>query len=853
MSVQTCYTFHPLVKFSSAGSGKCLIYLPNSQSPLIASPSESKIISKLQANSVFSLEVLSSFFIELENPDDPSAFLHWLIDKGIVIESHDSNHIQDTSNDTSFPTYPQPVSSERTLNVLGFRFISTSKYTINLFDLKELEFLHILKRSIDVIGLQARLLPFLILVASFEIYYFYFGKLRALSSITHSPLFANPSLLQVFLCFTLTSFFCVLFRIFCGFSLEMPTTVLKIKLLAGFHPVFDSDDYPPYDQFSTLSKFHYLLITSSSYLMRLYILMLAILFVYIFYPFLNYLPATLLTSLFVLINISLVAIIWQLIPSPGSITFKLLELYNIIPQKLLGKTFAFFRNFFNLSRKAPSLISINLLNTKFFLYFLFLLGFILSIFLKFWFLLNFVFPGISNDLPQVFGYWTPTIILYLLFILSLRYAYYTFSPKNTSPAFSPPSPPKSPFEARTSLDKTSFQRTTFDSKFQTFHSKTFIFKPIFLILILFILFLPFKSAVSGSATVSESSSLDIKSREIEKSFIASLPYSGPSRQVIKKGSTIISLSSPSLTLKIVEAQQTLQSLQSQKSILKIQLQKVSSGSQFQDSLNRDQDLSQAISDLGKYQSQINSYQKQVSLYSQQATSYKKLSSEGAVSTLQYQDIVIQLESARVKLQDSIANFKNTKFDIVRRSRSKNIDQVLKYREDFTSTSDQLKQVDFDLAKQKAILKDLNQRFEELNVIMPFDGVIDSDTTSLLGKLVVYNSDLLSVRSVPLAIVEVTVPEYDRSNIRIGDQAIVKLYSSFTNTITGKIKFIAPKTINLNQQDFVQASLGLDGILPSSYIGSVGTAKIYHGYTCLFWNLLKPFVRFISVDVWSILP
>jgi putative peptide zinc metalloprotease protein len=143
--------------------------------------------------------------------------------------------------------------------------------------------------------------------------------------------------------------------------------------------------------------------------------------------------------------------------------------------------------------------------------------------------------------------------------------------------------------------------------------------------------------------------------------------------------------------------------------------------------------------------------------------------------------------------------------------------------------------------------------ETLDVYAPFDCVIDSDTSVLNGKSVAYQDVLLSIRSVPSALVIVSVPENERAYLSVGDSTEIRLYSKIEKVLYGRVQKISPVTTESNDQDIVQVYIKLADDLPANFIGAVGVAKIRTGWTCLLWTSLKPIARFIHVDIWSYLP
>ena len=175
------------------------------------------------------------------------------------------------------------------------------------------------------------------------------------------------------------------------------------------------------------------------------------------------------------------------------------------------------------------------------------------------------------------------------------------------------------------------------------------------------------------------------------------------------------------------------------------------------------------------------------------------------------------------------------------------------KEELLSLKNRLKYLELDLNLEKSKLQKLLKKQGDLSVEMPFDGVINTDTRSLLNSSYLKGESVLELVQTPLILLEAKLPEYMRSSLKINQAATARFYSSPFNSFSAKAIAINPSTINESGIPYVGVTLESPDIPNKMSLGSNGTIKVFNGITCLFISILRPILRFIFVDIWSWLP
>lgn len=698
--------------------------------------------------------------------------------------------------------------------------------------------------------LSRKVFPLMLVLGGWAVYQFYFSSGRALGTAIKSDLFFSPTIYEAFFIFTLTNFLTILYKIAIGTGKAYGSGDLYLKLLAGFNPVFDTNEDTPFEDCDPkISRYEYLYYIGAPVIARFYFLVLCILFVNIIYPFITASNRFFLSALMTTINISWMALLWQIIPSPGTLSVKALEVFKIIPRNLLGLSLRFtikdlpFANIDNINKPGSK-------RYKFFLLLSFSLIFLKSLFLFLW-----VLPQVSAGIPAFLGDWTSQIVVILLIFSTLRFMLYSYIPKNSNFSSKYCTPASNAFNSAIN-QSTSIPNTLFHSNIDK--NIKAIFTKRFFIIACFILFFPFGSSVAGSAIVEENMSLEIKSGEPESAYISEVFIDGPSTVIVTKDSPILVLNSDGLRLAEIISRETIAGLKADQKILEVQQKSLQKGgSAFETSLNKTEDVQINMSDLESNRKELQSFRRQYEIASSQVTRYKQLLSSGAVSELQYEDKKLEMEEAFVKKIDAQNKLNASISTLAKSKRNELIEQQTKIDEDRSNVSDELKKVKSSLAKEESNLKNIEHRIQMLTVKAPFDCVIETDTSFLKGKNIAFGEGIVSVKAVPTERVIVNIPEYSRTEIRLGDNVEVRLYSRVLSRTSGHLRGrvirISPVSTIEDDQEQLELTVNIDQSLSDSMIGATGTAKVRTGYTCLLLNLLKPLARFVEVDLWQYIP
>jgi multidrug resistance efflux pump len=735
----------------------------------------------------------------------------------------------------------------------GRRQINIKRVDRYKYYLGEVASLKALKYAFEVADWSAlgrTILPFMLILGGWEIYGFYFSSGRALGAEIKSDLFFSPSIYEVFSVFTLTNLLTILYKIAVGSGKTYGSGSLYVKLLAGFNPVFDTKEdsaYQPYA--STASRYEYLYYIGAPVIARFYLLMLCIFLINLAYPFLTTANRFVLSILMTTINISWMSLLWQIIPSPGTLSIKILEVYRVIPSNLLGVSLRVTLQDF-LSSKAENRSHLGAKRYKLFFLVSFTLVLFKSLFLLFW-----VLPQVSAGVPAFLGDWTSQFIVLLLVILTGRFMLYSYLPKRPEGA-----PQDAGLNgettARRSIDLNVTSDTLFDShvsgKIRRLLTKRFI------IIICVILIFPFGYSIAGSALVEENMSLEIKSSEPESSYVLKVLKEGPSTIIVRKDEPILMLNSDGLRLAATVSSETIAGLKAERQILEVRQKSLNKGgSIYETGLNKTDDVLISLSDLESNREKLMSLQRQYDLAKSQAARYEVLLASGAVSELQYEDKKIDMEDALVKKVEAQNKLTASISSLSKAQRNKSVEQQIKLNEDLKIVADELKKVEASLAQEQSNLRNLEHRMRVLTIKAPFDCVIETDTSLLEGMNIAFGERIVSVKAVPTERVIVKIPEYSRTEVRVGDRAEVRLYSRVFSRVSGhlsgRVTHIAPVSTTQEDQEQLNVTVKVDESLNDSMIGATGTAKIKTGYTCMLLNLLKPLARFVEVDLWQYIP
>jgi len=734
---------------------------------------------------------------------------------------------------------------ENWLTALASRKVEKYKYKIG--DAENIKGLNLwaAKNSWRKLGLS--IFPLMLVIGILEIYGFYFSGVRPLGRIIANDIFYTPTIYEAFVVFTFTNLLTILYKIAVGRGRPYGGSALYMKLLAGFNPVFETDDDKQFAKELGCTKIEYLYYIASPTILRLYMMMLGILIISLAYPFGTSLERSVLSTALTTINISIMALTWQAIPSPGTLSVKALEILGIIPQRFLGLSVrrawtAYRARGHRMSKKASK----QLIGSGIFLIISVALLLFKTAFLGFW-----VLPQISIGVPQFLGQWTSQIVVAALGVLALKYMVYSYNPI------------KHKVQGREAELTDSAKFDEVDHVEQSLsHGKLnraaeYLKKKAIFVVVLLLLF-PFNATVSGSAKVQENMSLDISSSEKESAVITNVLVTAPSATVVKKGTLMIELRSNGLDLALKKSDESLKALESEKSILEVTLRSVSEGgSRYESSKNKTEDVVINYAEERAFRKELSSLSRQKELLKKQVSTYKRLSEIGAMSTLQYEDKLIDYEEIGVRYTNALSNLEGAVASASKARNDQKVEQILKIKEDKISTEEELGKVTASIAKERSNLEDLHKRKKALIIKAPFDCVVNSDTSVLMNKAISYGDQILSIKAIPTERIIVSVPEYNRNEIVVGDNVEVRLYSRVMTQngghLFGKVESLSPISSTEYDQEKLEIIVNIRDSLKNSMIGATGTAKVRVGFTCILVNILKPLVRFVEVDVWQYLP
>ena len=815
------------VRIAEGAKGGGIAYTPDNAGTWNLTSSENKLIYTVRKNSVLTVDDLAGQ-LGLRK-EEVEQIVNDLTNKGILEE--------DLTDKTS-----------RSVNAVRNRFDTwmqsrkVDRYKYRLCKAYNLPIIGLWLRSEKWQVWGRRIFPFMLVIACLEIYGFYFSGTRALGKVIEDEIFYSPSIYEAFIVFTATNFLTIVYKIAVGWNQSYAGSELYLKLLAGFNPVFDTDDDKDFKRIR-VGKYEYLYYLASPTIVRLYMLMIGIAAISIFYPFVGSASRALLSVTMTIINISLMALGWQILPSPGTLSVKLLEVAGVLPHKFLGFSAGSVKRWHTARKnssgnkrqsfpiKSATFLGITLLLV------IFKIGF-----LGFW-----VLPQISVGIPQFLGQWTSQIMVGVLGLLALQYIWHGFIPKKTVVAY----------DDTKENERNGYSDVKFD------HGKNIIgvvkkSQYEWLLVVALVLLFPFGSTVSGSARVQEAVSLEIKSVEKESAVIKHVFYAGPSSKVIAQGTPLVKLESKDLELAIFDSKERLISLQAEKKILEVNKRALGKGgSRFESSKNRTEDVQISDADVRSARNELESLRRQKTVLEAQVETYRVLSEKGAVSILQYQDKVLELEEKGIRYENAASDLEIAVSTLSKAQRDKDVEQSVKLGEEKVSVDEELAKVDAEIKRERSNLVDLDKRRSALVIKAPFDCVIDSDTSLLRDKTVVSGDDILSVKAVPTERVIVSIPEYDRNEVRAGDRVEVRLYSRVASRnsghLYGVVERLSPVSSTEFDQEKLEVTVELKQSLGDSMIGASGTGKIRVGYTCLLANILRPLVRFVEVDVWQYLP
>ena len=803
------YTVIEGVKIAEVGQGRALAYIQGSGQPINLTQIEYSLYLEIQAGHFISAEVFAN-----------------KIDSSLTSVYEALSNLKEYSVIIDAPPVDQKKSK--------FRFLErVDKYLFKIGKATDLPLINSFITSPRWRHLGITFLPYLFIVTVVAVYGFYLSPVRPLGRIISDDFFYAPSIYEAFSLFTITNFLTAIYKIAVGSGTKYGKDILYLRLLAGFNPVFETDEDVGYMRSLQCRRREYLYYVAAPTVLRLYLLVLCIALVYLCYPFTSSISSRLLSIIFTTINISWMALIWQVIPSPGTLAVKVMEIYGVIPFKYLGPSVK--RLILYATQKNSNVDKSELTKSALYVGMTLLLILLKIAFLGFW-----VLPQISIGIPHFLGQWTSQIVILILGYLSIRYLLYTIKPKGIS-------------DKNIGIAVGKELNQQINTLFSTIGSRTKV-----ALLIALVLLFPFGSSISGVARVQENMSLDIKSSEPETVLVSKIFKTGPSSSQVLRGEKILELSSEGLNLRLKQAKENLTALeQDQEIILNERDSLLEGGSVYENSKNKTEDVVITSSSIKALQAEKISLSKQLEILQSQSDTYKQLSRDGIVSRIQYEDKLLEYEAAKINYSEVVQGLESALASGRKAIRDETVEQTLRIGEELKTKTSELRQVRASIAKENAELIDLENRLDQLTINAPFDCVIESDTSLLQGQSIGIGEVIVSVKAVPTQRVTVAIPEYDRNEVNIDDPVEIRLYSKIfsknTGYLYGYIDAISPVSEIDKDQEQIEVNVRVGENLSDSMLGATGIGKIRSGFTCLFFNILRPLARFVEVDLWQYFP
>jgi putative peptide zinc metalloprotease protein len=776
-------------------------------------------------------------FIDQQAYPDPETYLRWLEESGIILQAAPprgglpASPFHSARESSDRPTQPASGASDR----------------VCLFDVKNiLETLH-LHIPRGFVTVQLILWPFLVGLFFISVYLFYFSPTAIGPSLTHgsNALFGLARVLTLFFGVNLVG---TIIPILASIALGINDSKLYFQWTLGFHPGFYKDTtFREYRERATPEERAFLI--GQSLLAKMYLATICIVLISLYLRIPSGPQGWITSILLATVQISLIDIVFDLVPIGNTTTTKLLAIRGVIPKGLFLLTVQRMKeNVYHLRHGEWNQL-------RHFWSFIYLVLFALTIGLKLAMLFLLIVPSLSMEMPLILGYWTPIIIRIGLVFLVLRYFFIRLSSR-FAPGGQPSSSPgvRQPLSGQERpLSRLPVPPPTASPSPspKSWMARFLRSKRLFLLLLLLILFLPFPATISASTVVTESKGLDI--RASEEALITQLNAEGPSEQKIPKGFTLMILSSPELQANYDSTKQEIYNLDAQIRAAKIQLRSLESGSAALTTKGRDDELAIALADEKRYAAEVASFKEQLELIQKTVESYAELVKSGAVSELQLRTWLTTKEQLIGQLASAQENLNSARSTINKAKRNKYVDQDVRLQEDLSAAKETLEGATRKRSQSVIALGSLNERLAKFKIVMPFDGVVSSATTGLLNRRVAAGETLLTVKALPLTSLVAMVPDYDRNKLNVGMRCVVRLYSDPHREFDGKIASISSATVTEDDLKYIEVKIEINESLPTNYIGTMGYAKVVYGQTFLLRNLLEPILRFFNLDLWSYLP
>ena len=420
----------------------------------------------------------------------------------------------------------------------------------------------------------------------------------------------------------------------------------------------------------------------------------------------------------------------------------------------------------------------------------------------------FVIPRLASGLPAILGGASEYIFAIILFALLWRFLRITIVPKLT------PLKSKTLIRSRRQIEDAqdyldSSQSLSPPNRYFTRLKKN----RVLLLLAGAILVVPIDRTITGSVVVSSERDLTVRAPD-DVSLVAVF-QKGPSSEIIGVGTPLAELQSAQLERDLFQISSDL-----------VDLKKSLDG--LEENLKANQKV------LLEVKKSLDSYKKAGKIIKDQLIEIQQLSVIGAVSKQAAQELLLQSyelqEEERLKIQ-----------------------KQMELEADLQETGIKIKAAEQSLAQSLEWQRSLLSKKKDLMIVMPFDGLITSPTSGLMGSFFAKGDTLLELREGSLQVVNVLVPDHDRALIQVNQEAAVRLYANPSQSLTARVQSIRPSSELIDEKVYFQVSLRLEEPLSPNLLQSSGAARIKSGSSNLFLLMLSSIGRFVRVDMWSWMP
>ena len=420
----------------------------------------------------------------------------------------------------------------------------------------------------------------------------------------------------------------------------------------------------------------------------------------------------------------------------------------------------------------------------------------------------FVIPRLASGLPAILGGASEYIFAIILFALLWRFLRITIVPKLT------PLKSKTLIRSRRQIEDAqdyldSSQSLSPPNRYFTRLKKN----RVLLLLAGAILVVPIDRTITGSVVVSSERDLTVRAPD-DVSLVAVF-QKGPSSEIIGVGTPLAELQSAQLERDLFQISSDL-----------VDLKKSLDG--LEENLKANQKV------LLEVKKSLDSYKKAGKIIKDQLIEIQQLSVIGAVSKQAAQELLLQSyelqEEERLKIQ-----------------------KQMELEADLQETGIKIKAAEQSLAQSLEWQRSLLSKKKDLMIVMPFDGLITSTTSGLMGSFFAKGDTLLELREGSLQVVNVLVPDHDRALIQVNQEAAVRLYANPNQSLTARVQSIRPSSELIDEKVYFQVSLRLEEPLSPNLLQSSGAARLKSGSSNLFLLMLSSIGRFVRVDMWSWMP